>query len=237
MDDFDYPSGFLRKHVIVQQLRSIKLLKKRFNNDVAILGRVMGPWSLAESCYGTEKLLLDIILEPEKVISFLSALADLAVNFSKAQFDAGADAVVWVDHVTPDLFSAQIYREIVFPVHKRAVARLHTYGPTIFRTGGNVLDRLKILSQVGFRNIHLNSNNDMSLAVKLCGNATTITGGINNPFTIAQGTPTEIVHEVAHNIQCGVRCISPETAVSLKTSNKNLIELTRAAHRTPLQLQ
>ena len=55
------------------------------------------------------------LLEPDKTQKAIEALSALPVAFAKAQFEAGAAAVVWADHMTSDLVSAELYKEMLLP--------------------------------------------------------------------------------------------------------------------------
>lgn len=124
LDDLELPPDLLSRPGPAQLLRALRLLHRRYQGEVSVIGKVIGPWTLAYHLRGVENLLLDIILEPEKTRRAIAELARIPIQFAAAQFEAGADAVVWADHVTSDLVSAQLYREVVFPLHCEAARRL-----------------------------------------------------------------------------------------------------------------
>ena len=234
MEDFEPPKNFLNKTPCKELLKAIRLLKKQFGNEVAIIGKVIGPWSLAYNLYGVENLLLDVILEQEHTQTFINSLLEIPIAFAKAQFNAGADLITWADHVTGDLMSAKLYEEFMFPIHKKAAAQLFSYGPVILHTCGNVMDRLELIRRTGFRAFHIDSRNDIKKAVQIAGNDLILTGSINNPHTLTSGTPLQVRNEVLANLQSGIQLISPECAIPFKVSNRNLIELALTAHRAPV---
>lgn len=230
LDDLSLPSDFLSHHGPAQLLRAIRLLQKRYHGEVAVIGKVIGPWTLAYHLYGVENLLLDTILEPAKTRKAVQELAKISVEFAVAQFDAGADAVVWADHVTSDLVSAQMYRELVFPVHCAAVRKLQNYGPVILHVCGNVADRFQLFAQTGFTCFHMDSRNDIAAMVKAAEGNIRVIGCVNNPITLSQGTPSRVRREVEYDLACGVTMISPECAVPTSVPSVNLKELVRTAH-------
>lgn len=234
--DFRPPKNFTSKPLCRQLLTAIRLLKKRFGNEVAIIGKVLGPWTLAYNLYGVENLILDTILEPEQVHTLIRQLLPISIEFAKAQFQAGADLITWADHVTADLISARQYEEFIFPLHKQATSRLFGGKNLILHTCGNVMDRLDLIRQTGFGMFHIDSRNDLPVASRIGGKALTLTGSINNPVTLVNGDPILIKKEVLHNIQSGIRLISPECAIPFKVSNKSLIALVNAAHNTPVSV-
>lgn len=230
LDGLSVPSDFLSRPQPAQLLKACQLLHRRCGDKAAVIGKVIGPWTLAYHLRGVENLLLDTILEPEKTRAAIEALAEVSIRFARAQFEAGADICVWADHVTSDLVSAQIYRETVFPVHCRATKTLAPYGPLILHVCGNVADRFDLFAQAGFACFHMDSRNDISAIAQAAGNRIRLAGCINNPFTLSQGTAERVHSEVEYNIRCGVSLIAPECAIPTSVPAVNLKELVRAAH-------
>jgi len=230
LDEISIPKDILDRPLLRQLLRACKILRKRYDGTVAVIGKVVGPWTMAYHLRGVENLLIDTILEPEKTRKAIEALSIISIQFAIAQFEAGADACVWADHVTSDLVSAQIYKEIVYPVHCAAIKALKPYGPLILHVCGNVGDRFDLFAKAGFTCFHMDSRNDIPTIAQAAKNRIQLAGCINNPFTLSQGTAEQVHAEVDYNIKCGISLISPECAIPTSVTAANLKELVRAAH-------
>ena len=231
VDSFSVPNNFFRSGYFQNLLKAITILKKQHNKAVPIIGKVMGPWTLAYNLYGVDNLTIDIILEPQRVAYLLKELYQVSITFAKAQFEAGADIVTWADHATADIVSAQIYEEFVLPYHKQGAATLKKYGPAILHICGNVMDRTDIIAQSGFPIFHMDSRNDVVKAQDTFGGRMQITGTINNPATLAHGTPQAVEKEVLINLKKGIKLISPECALPYTVPKENLLALVKTAHR------
>lgn len=229
-DDFSLPANIMSRPEITKMLKTIRLLKSRNSDDTAIIGKVIGPWTLAYNIYGVENLILDTILEPERTKRFIANLAQLPIQFAKAQFEAGANIVTWADHVTADLISPKIYEEFVLPIHKKAAFSLSQYGYIILHVCGNVMDRLDLFRQSGFKIFHLDSRNDIHKALDIVGDEMVLTGSINNPVTLVQGSLSDIRKEVEADLSAGIKLISPECAVPCNVSNQSLKAVAKYAH-------
>ena len=228
--DCHLPASFLGRPGFQSLIKACRLLKKRYGNRVPIIGKVVGPWTLAYNLYGVENLILDTILEPVKTLQLIDTLARVPREFAKAQFEAGADIITWAEHVTSDLVSEAIYREFVMPVHAGAAAALQSYGPVILHVCGNVMDRLEGIASTGFKVFHMDSRNNVQEAQRLVGNRITLTGCINNPVTLAQGSPAQVRAEVEANLRDGIRLIAPECALPCNVPGDNLRELVETTH-------
>ena len=221
-DQFKMPNDFLDRAPVKVVLEAIKLLKKKYNNDVAIIGKVFGPWTCAYNLYGTEEFLMDTAAEPERAHAFLEVFIPIAIEFAYAQYDAGADILLWGDHVSGDLCSAAAYEEFLLPVHKRIFNSLFDKkGPVILHACGRTLDRIGLFARAGFDAFHFDSRNDVREAIAAAGDML-LTGCVNNPVTLLGGTVFDVEKQTRDILEAGIRLVSPECAVPCAVPNENL---------------
>jgi [methyl-Co(III) methanol-specific corrinoid protein]:coenzyme M methyltransferase len=230
IDDINIPQSFLHKKEFQQLLKAIEILKKKFKGRVPIIGKVVGPWTLAAYLFGLENLVMGTILEPLKLKKLLDELAVIPMKFAEAQFDTGANMVTWLDFITANLVSADVYKEFLLPIHKKA-AELQKMGPLILHICGNVMDRFMHIIETRFRIVHMHSKNDIAAAIKQAKSRITITGCINVPVTLYNGNPDIIQAEVEANVKSGVRLISPECVLPAGISGNSVKCLVESAHR------
>lgn len=230
-ESYIVPDNFLSRTNFKNLLRAIRTLAKRYGGRVPVIGKVVGPWTLAYHLFGVENLILDTILEPERTKELIYALSNISVQFAKAQFDAGADLVTWADHVTNDIVSAQIYEEFVLPIHQKAAISLRSYPPIILHICGNVEDRLQCIKKTGFQMFHMDSRNNIASSLDVLGEKMCVTGCINNPRILSQGSLTQVRQQVKSNLRDGIKLISPECALPLNVPGDNLRELVKTAHQ------
>ncbi|GAB6156658.1 MtaA/CmuA family methyltransferase [Desulfosporosinus burensis] len=214
------PEDFLDKSPIKTVLEALKLLRGRYDKRCAIVGKAMGPWTLAYHLYGTEDFLCDSLLEPDKVRAFLDILKEVTILFANQQFACGADVVTIADHATGDLVGPCVYRDLLLPVHQEITARLE--GPAILHICGKTLDRMGYIADSGFVNFHFDSKVDPVAAMEAVKGKISLSGNINNVETLLYGTPQMIEDEVKRIMAAGVQIIAPECAVPLRVSNTNL---------------
>jgi [methyl-Co(III) methanol-specific corrinoid protein]:coenzyme M methyltransferase len=221
-DDFTLPKDFLDKPSIKTVLDAITLLHKKYSDTCMVIGKVMGPLTLAYHLHGTEELLMKTLLEPNEVHDFLEVFSQISLVFAHAQFEAGADMLTWADHATGDLISPEGYREFLFPVHQRINRKLKKAGPVILHTCGKTLDRMELFGKTGFEAFHFDSLNDPNLTLKTLGDSIRAVGCINNQKTLLNGTPLDVAKEVQAVIDAGIRLVAPECAIPCRVPNINL---------------
>ncbi|MGD0624161.1 MAG: MtaA/CmuA family methyltransferase [Thermodesulfobacteriota bacterium] len=226
IEDLVIPKNLLEKPSLKVVLEALSLLRRQYGDEVAIIGKVMGPWTISYHLAGTQNFLLWVITEPEKVRRYLEALKEVTVLFAKAQFQAGADVVVLADHATGDLVSPKTYEKFLLPVHKELVQRIG--GPLILHICGNCGDRLRMFVEAGFEGYHFEWQVDAREAVRAVNREMSLVGNINNPTTLLRGTPEDVRQQVRYSVAAGVDIIAPECAVPLQTPLRNLRAIVEA---------
>jgi MtaA/CmuA family methyltransferase len=207
-------------------LDAIRILRKRFGNQVAIIGKTMGPWTLAYHVFGLQDFLLMTVDDPDQVMHHLNALKEVTVAFGLAQIEAGADILTVPDHATGDLVSARYYKQFLLAIHQELAARLPV--PLILHICGKTLDRMEYISQTGMAGFHYDSKNPPAQAMAIVRDRISLVGNINNAVTLLTRGPAEVRREVYVNLDAGVRLIGPECAIPLSTPLENLKEIPRA---------
>ena len=231
IDDFEIPQSFLHKPEFQRLLKACEILKKKYHGRVPVIGKVAGPWTLISFLYGAENVVLDTILEPDKLKKLINEISVIPMKFTEAQFNAGADMVTWIDFITSDLVSAVVYEEFLLPIHKKAATALQHAGPLILHICGDVMDRFHSIIKTGFKIFHMGSKNNIAAAIKQAKSEITITGCVNIPITLCQGSQEMIQEEVEANVKSGVRLISPECLLPVTVPGKNLRCLVDSSHR------
>ena len=225
-EDIKLPSGFLEHPDNQAIIRSIRLLKEEFGDEVAIIGKTMGPWTLAYHVFGVENFLLMTVDDPDMVMRCLDRLKEVSVLFGQAQIAAGADVLTFPAHATGDLVSGEYYKRFLLDIHQEMTQRLDV--PLILHICGNTLDRMDYIAQSGMACFHFDSKNDPQQAMDIVDGRIRMVGNINNPDTLYARGPEEVRQEVYRCLDAGVDLIAPECAVPLATKLENLIEIPKA---------
>ncbi len=226
LDGFEIPDDLLTRLPIKTVIDAVSILKDKYKDEVAVIGKIMGPWTLGYNLYGTPNFLMDTIADPDNVRAMLNAFKEISIRFAVAQVEAGADVITWCDHATGDLIGVEAYREFLLPVQKEAVAefrrRCPRPVPVILHCCGKAEDRLSSFMEAGFDAFHFDSLNDIRHMMEIAGNDILLTGCVNNPKVLLQGTVEDVEKQVTEIVKNGVPLVSPECAVPCRTPNENL---------------
>lgn len=226
--DVRVPEYILEKPSLKVVLEALSILRRQVGGQVAIVGKVMGPWTLSYHMAGTQEFLLHIGMgEKQKVTNMLRQLMPVTIAFARAQFQAGADIVVLADHATGDLVGPYHYEEYLLPIHQEITSQIN--GPLILHVCGNCSDRLELFARSGVDAYHFEWQVDARMAVATVGRTISLVGNVNNPDTLYQGTPEGVHQQVRYAVEAGVNIIGPECAIPLATPLENLKAIAEAA--------
>ncbi len=220
VDDITVPDDFLMHPDTQCVLEAIKILKKEHGDEVCIIGKTMGPWSLGYHCFGVERFLLLSLDDPDATKRSLDLMKKATIDFGKAQIDAGADALTLPDHATGDLVSGEYYERYLRDLHIEFVEEIPI--PLILHICGRTVDRMEYIAQTGMSAFHYDSKNGPQESMDVVGDRISLVGNINNPETIFACGPEEVGQQVRENLEAGVQLVGPECAVPLQASIENL---------------
>ena len=222
--DVKVPSNFLDHPDVKVITDSIRILRKEFGNDVPIIGKTMGPWTLAYHVFGVESFLLGTIDNPKETMDSLNKLLEFTYLFGEAQIDAGADVLTVPDHATGDLVSGQYYQKFLQDIHTEMAEKFSV--PIILHICGRTVDRMPFIADTGLNAFHFDSKNSPQEAMDAVNNKIALVGNINNPETLYSKDVDDVKKEVFDCLNAGVQIIAPECAIPLKTKSENLIAIT-----------
>jgi MtaA/CmuA family methyltransferase len=229
-DEIHIPPDLLSRPGCKVPLDAIGLLRTRLGDDVAIVGKVFGPWTLGYHMFGVQEFLINTLLDPGAITRAMATLKEVTVAFGAAQIEAGADALCVADHATRDLCSPQAYREFLKEIHAEIVGRLGC--PLVLHICGNTSDRIDMIRETGVACFHFDCKVPAATARELAGPRMSLMGGTSNLEIIRKGAEETIRQDVREKIAAGIDVIGPECAVPLDAPYRNmqiLVEEVRTA--------
>ena len=226
VDDIKMPPDLLTHQDTACVTDAIEILKKRYGDEVAVIGKTMGPWSLGYHCFGVEPFLLMSLDDPGKTMQCLDRMKEATIDFGIAQIEAGADALTLPDHATGDLVSGEYYERFLKDLHIEFAERLEA--PLILHICGRTIDRMEYIAQTGMAAFHYDSKNEPDESMSVVKERISLVGNINNPETLFSKGPEAVRSEVVKNLDAGIQLVGPECAIPLQTAIENLKEIPKA---------
>lgn len=224
--DVAIPDDLLDRAPLQVILNALRLLKARYGDEVALVGKVFGPWTLAYHLFGVQQFLMLTLDDPAQVSEILEKLTPVPLLFARAQQEAGADVVTLADHATGDLVSGAMYEALLWPLHRRIACECPV--PLILHICGNTADRLDAIARTGLACFHFESKVPARQARETVGDRIALMGNLNNPELLLKGTPLQVRQAAVEAHEAGVDIIAPECAVPLTTPTVNLQAIAEA---------
>ena len=225
-EDIRIPPDFLKHPDTQCVLQAIRILRKEYGDDVAVIGKTMGPWSLGYHCFGVEPFLLLSLDDPGKTKLCLDKMKEATIQFGLARSKRAPTPSRFPDHATGDLVSGEYYARYLRDLHIEFAERLSV--PIILHICGRTVDRMEFIAQTGMAAFHYDSKNQPAESMAIVKNRISLVGNINNPETLFSKGPEEVRREVNKNLDAGVQLVGPECAIPLQTAIDNLKEIPRA---------
>ncbi len=219
-DDVVIPKNFLNHSACRTPINALKILTKRYGDDIAVMGKVFGPWTLGYHIFGIEEFLISTITNPDAVKRQTEALKEVTIRFAQAQIDAGIDAICLADHATRDLCSPDAYREFLFDIHCELSERIPC--PIVLHICGDTSDRIHHIRETGVDCFHYDSKVPAAAARELAGDRLALMGGTSNFVIVREGTPETIAADVREKVENRIDIIGPECAVPLDAPYANM---------------
>lgn len=223
-DQIRIPDDFCERPAVKTVTDAIRMLREEVGDEVAIIGKVYGAWSLAYHTFGIQDVLKNTIKDPPRVHAILEGLKEVPVIFARAQIEAGADALTLGDHITADLIRPDAYPTFLLEIHRELGRRIEA--PLIFHCCGKTLDRITYFNENELNSFHFESANDareMRARAKMV-----LIGNINGPRTLLEGTPEQVRKEVFYALDAGIDVIAPECAAPVNGRLENVIAVREA---------
>ncbi len=225
-EDACLPADLLDRPPLSTGLATLRIAKRRYGDRLAVLGKVMGPFSMAQMMHGIENVLVGLLEAPERIAALLEVCTAVLVRSANAQFEAGAEAIqIGEGGAGGKMLSPAMYEQWLLPVHRRLIAAID--GPTIMHICGDIRPRLHLLSQTGMTGFNFDWCIPPAEMVAAAAGRFTLMGNVNTTDLLS-GQPVEIRRQVAACLAAGVEIIGPGCAISPKCPNANLRAMAEA---------
>lgn len=112
------------------RLEQLRAYRTRAGDRYSIMGWVEGPAAEAADLRGVSNFLMDLLDDGEYASALMARCVDTAIEFARAQVDAGADTIGIGDAIASQV-SPHVYESLILPLEKRLVDALHGMGAVV----------------------------------------------------------------------------------------------------------
>jgi [methyl-Co(III) methanol-specific corrinoid protein]:coenzyme M methyltransferase len=208
-------------------VEAIWILRGRLGPEAAVIGGVVGPFTIVCQLAGVTNVVMDALRRPEVVRPAIDLAVQVGIEYARLQVDSGADAICVEDmSASLDLTSPRIYEDLILPAQRRLIAGIRA--PVILHVCGTNTKILHLLSRSGAAALSLESKTDLGKAVAEGSSA--VIGGVAPVEVLLHGTTEDVRRASTECLEAGVHVLAPGCGIPVNTPIENLQEMVRVAH-------
>lgn len=230
-DPIEYPDDFLSRGRIPEVLKAVSLLKEKAGDDVAVMGNVVGPFSVVANLIGITQALKASFKKPEQLVPMLEVAEAAGTALAHALVEAGADIIVIEDMMASiDVISPPIYNDLAQPYEKKQIDNMPKV-PTIMHICGKLNPIMQGVAETGVTAISVEPSVDAPAAVevlKTFDRHIPLIGGVDAVITLFSGTADDVRADVKKALEGGYSMIAPGCSVPPAATIENLRMMVKA---------
>jgi MtaA/CmuA family methyltransferase len=173
------------------RIKAGEFLSKKTQGNVPIIGWIEGP--LAEACdlAGVQNIMLQLMMEPDFVERLMDKCLKTAMDFAKAQIEAGCEIIGMGDAVCSQI-DAGTYNSFVKERHRELIEFIHGLGGKIkLHICGDTNHLLSSYTDLNLDILDLDWQVDVAHAREVLGEKVIFAGNIN-PVLVQDKTRDEV---------------------------------------------
>lgn len=166
-----------------------------------MLGWVEGPAAEAADLRDINNFMLDLLDDPAWSGALMDRCVDVAIEFARAQVNAGADTIGIGDTICSQV-SREVYEELVLPREQRLVAAIKAMGAFVrLHICGNTTHLLDGIATLPLDVLDVDHMVDLALVRKKVGPRVALAGNVDPVAGILRGTPATIRDRVRRDYE------------------------------------
>lgn len=177
----------------LDRIKGVELFRQKLGSPFPIIGWVEGPLAEAADLMGLSNILLDLMLEPDKIHLLLQKTLHVAKDFALAQIKAGCDVIGIGDAICSQI-SSDLYMDFCYPLHRDLIDYIHSFGVLVkLHICGNITHLLPQLSQLDIDILDIDWMVDMPSAGKIMGDDVMLCGNIDPVSIVLEGSDDQVL--------------------------------------------
>jgi MtaA/CmuA family methyltransferase len=177
---------------MLDRIEAVRAYHSRFGGEYSIMGWVEGPAAEAADLRRLDNFFLDLLDDEDYIGDLMDLCVDVALDFARAQVEAGADTIGIGDAVASQV-SSDAYERLILPREQRLVRGIHALGAKVrMHICGNITHLLPGLSSLGLDVIDVDHMVSLRTCREILGPGVAIGGNLDPVADILRGTPESI---------------------------------------------
>ena len=218
------PEEFLKGGRPAEAIKAMEILQKQYGEEIAIVAGSTGPFTLTGHLINTENMVFGMMMCPEEVDKWVTAVNPIVAAYTKALHAAGADVVQCsepsgsTDMLAPDMFEGAAGKHV-----KTSLKPCPKDGKyTVLHICGDTAPILDQMAATGVTGISIEEKVEPEKAVAAVGDKTVLVGNVGSVRPLFQGTPEEVREAAIRSAKAGFGVISSGCGIAVSTVDENM---------------
>lgn len=222
LEGLSMPENLLGTKRIPVVLEAIKIIKEKVGPDVAVIGGMEGPVTLASDLSSVKSFMKWSLKKPDLFGQILDFATEATIAYANAMVEAGADIISVADPVaSPDLMSPDTFKSDLESRLQKFSGNVNSV--TVLHVCGNVNPILNYMADCGFEGLSVEEKiGSAKKAKEVIGNRARFVGNISSPFTLLPGPIDKIKAESKQALEDGVDVLAPGCGIAPMTPLENI---------------
>lgn len=222
LEGLSMPENLLGTKRIPVVLEAIKIIKEKVGPDVAVIGGMEGPVTLASDLSSVKSFMKWSLKKPDLFGQILDFATEATIAYANAMVEAGADIISVADPVaSPDLMSPDTFKSDLESRLQKFSGNVNSV--TVLHVCGNVNPILNYMADCGFEGVSVEEKiGSAKKAKEVIGNRARFVGNISSPFTLLPGPIDKIKAESKQALEDGVDVLAPGCGIAPMTPLENI---------------
>lgn len=220
-----FPEDYLTRGRIPVLCKALKKVKEEVGNEVAVIGGVIGPFTIVGELIGINNFLIATLKHPKMLHEFLRVATKAATQLAQALLNAGADAICVEDMLASmDMISPKVYKELAWPWEEELISRIAP-APVILHICGRVNPIVKHMISTGAAALSFEPKTDVAAvkqAIQEEGKQVAIIGGITTMQDLFFGNADIVKASTLKAVEDGYNVIAPGCSIPPGTPTESL---------------
>ncbi len=222
--DIEYPQDFLERGRVPVVCEAVRILKKEVGDSAAIVGGIIGPYSITAELLGITDCLKLIMRNPAALEPFMRAATRCGVELAGALLKAGADVICIEDMMASvSMISPMKFNEIVAQWHVELISKIN--GPTVLHICGKIDPIVESMIATKATALSFEPKTNLDLVKKCVQDAhrnVGLVGGIDTMDHLFYGEAPDVLKAAVEAKNQGYTVIAPSCSIPPATTTENL---------------
>jgi MtaA/CmuA family methyltransferase len=214
-------------------IEATKIIRGRVGQEVPIIVGVTGPFTTAGLVHGLDQTIKDLVLQPQFIHKAMEITCRIAIKFSNALIEAGADVIVFIEP-TASVIGPPFFKKFILPYLKKVTESVRV--PAVLHVCGNSMPIMSLMLETGVKGLSIDQKTSMRKANEIVNHKVALVGNVDPVAVLLDMKPSAVENECKRIIEEGTDVLAPGCGLSPHTPLENLKAMVRAGkfkHSTP----